>query len=241
MSEPSLSVRKGICENPECDLCISRTVQEIEPDQEFVCAECGAPLRDYKDKKTHKGPKDKHGNGFPLIPVIAGVVVAIAAFVLIYIFFIKEDQAEVLDETLDNTTEVIDESGEGMTPEVIVVEPGQQEPAAAEPAAEPEKVQPKPEDKPAPAPAQPTSGKSAMGCGMYSGPLHNGVADGMGGTFTFTRAAVIDLNDGYGTKIECAAGDKIVDTKFTDGRLRQGEIHFKDGSRKYISGLNQKL
>ncbi|MDE7125802.1 MAG: Ig-like domain-containing protein [Muribaculaceae bacterium] len=86
----------------------------------------------------------------------------------------------------------------------------------------------------------PTS-KLTLNYGVYEGPVKAGKPDGMGGEFKFTRAMTIDLKDGYGNTVEVGPGDKIISTKFSDGRLRQGEIHFTNGTRKYVSGLYQSL
>ena len=71
MSDSTMLIRrKGICTNPDCDMCLSREVQEIEPGEDFVCAECGAPLKDAGKIPTPGGDTKKN----KLIPIIIGVV-----------------------------------------------------------------------------------------------------------------------------------------------------------------------
>ena len=71
-----------------------------------------------------------------------------------------------------------------------------------------------------------------LGWGIYEGP-----ANGFGGTITVTSTHTIDLKKASGETVTVNRGDKIVGVKMENGRLRQGEIHFADGTRKYLSGL----
>lgn len=60
----------GICLNDNCEKCKSKEVQEIPARKEFVCPECGKPLREC--------PPPKKGGNTKLIGIIAGVVVLLA-------------------------------------------------------------------------------------------------------------------------------------------------------------------
>lgn len=80
-----------------------------------------------------------------------------------------------------------------------------------------------------------TSGKVDLGYAIYDGPRKNGKPNGMGGTVTFKRAYSIDLKKAPAEYVDVYKGDKIVNTKFIDGRLVQGEIHFTDGTRRWIN------
>ncbi len=69
----------GVCNNPDCDLCLSREHQKIEFGEEFVCRECGKPLKELEEKK-----KKKSGSKLPIIIIaailaIGGIVAAILA------------------------------------------------------------------------------------------------------------------------------------------------------------------
>ena len=77
-----------------------------------------------------------------------------------------------------------------------------------------------------------SSMKKTLGWGIYEGP-----ANGFGGTITVTSTHTIDLKKASGETVTVNRGDKIVSVKMENGRLRQGEIHFADGTRKYLSGL----
>lgn len=76
-----------------------------------------------------------------------------------------------------------------------------------------------------------------LGWGRYEGPYTNGIPDGFGGTITVRSSYNIDLKKASGETVEVRSGDKIMNVKMENGRLRQGEIHFSDGTRRFISGL----
>lgn len=63
--------RYGICLNDSCSKCKSKEVQEIPARKDFVCAECGKPLRECPPPRSWW---DKNGK-----KVIGGVVVALLA------------------------------------------------------------------------------------------------------------------------------------------------------------------
>lgn len=83
----------------------------------------------------------------------------------------------------------------------------------------------------------PGTGKVNISYGFYEGPLSGGKPDGFGGSITVTSSYTIDLKKASGETVTVNRGDKIMNVKMENGRLRQGEIHFADGTRKYISGL----
>ena len=75
-----------------------------------------------------------------------------------------------------------------------------------------------------------------LGWGTYNGPVSGGKS-GMGGTITVNRSYTIDLKKASGETVTVNSGDKIVNAKVENGQLRQGEIRFADGRRKFVSGL----
>ena len=76
-----------------------------------------------------------------------------------------------------------------------------------------------------------------LGWGIYSGPMSGGKPHGFGGTITVTRSYTIDLKKASGETVQVNPGDKIVNVKMENEKLRQGEIHFSNGTRRYLSGL----
>ena len=80
-----------------------------------------------------------------------------------------------------------------------------------------------------------TPGNVDLGYAIYDGPRKNGKPNGIGGTLIFKRSYSIDLKKAPAEYVNVYRGDKIVNAKFIDGRLVQGEIHFTDGTRRWIN------
>lgn len=91
--------------------------------------------------------------------------------------------------------------------------------------------------KPMPPQSDSPVGPISLGWGTYDGPLSGRTPHGFGGSITVKSRHTIDLKKATGETVELAPGDKIMNVKMDNGRLRQGEIHFSDGRRKFISGL----
>lgn len=224
--------RKGVCKNPDCDLCMSREVQEIEPGEDFVCSECGCSLSEISG--NIKDIKRK-SLSTAMIAVIASVAIIIAGVVYWFGFRGGEKVAD---------SELIENPGPGQDPS-----PGQ------DPNGGPDstggdtiiKTPPitEPQPTPGPEPKQPVqqsgSAKLTLGCGTYDGPVKNGKPDGMGGTFTFNSSYTLDLKDGQGSTVKLGRGDKIISTKFDNGKFVQGEIIFANNDRKYVTGVSATL
>lgn len=79
------------------------------------------------------------------------------------------------------------------------------------------------------------SASKNLGWANYSGPTQGGVPHGVGGTLKITTSYSIDLKDGRGSTLEVSAGETIENTKFENGRLRAGELHRADGTRKWFN------
>lgn len=92
-------------------------------------------------------------------------------------------------------------------------------------------------DKPEPIQPELPVGPISLGWGTYDGPRSGRTPHGFGGSITVKSRHTIDLKKATGETVEVAPGDKIMNVKMDNGRLRQGEIHFSDGRRKFISGL----
>ena len=83
--------RYGVCNNPNCDKCLAREVQEIEVGADFVCGECGRPLTEAnkgKNKKNNNGRKDDKKLA-PLL-FLLGALIIIAVVVLLVVNNHKE-------------------------------------------------------------------------------------------------------------------------------------------------------
>ena len=72
--------------------------------------------------------------------------------------------------------------------------------------------------------------------GTYDGPRNSaGKPHGVGGEVKVTKAYSLDMKDGNRTVVELNPGDRIVNTKFSDGKLVQGQLKRPDGTQKYLS------
>lgn len=217
--------KKGICTNPDCEMCMMRTVQEIEPGEDFICADCGMPLKEEKEtKKTTSGGTNK-------LMLYIGIAVIVVAGAAVGWWLATGDKATegVTEKTeIEVTTDTTETDNATTTPAETTVETTETT-----------------SNHKTEGPQTTTTASAATtvntAYGTYNGPVKAGKPDGFGGEFKFTRAMTIDLKDGYGTTVDVAPGDKIISTKFENGNLRQGEIHFTDGRRKVITGINQAL
>lgn len=81
-------------------------------------------------------------------------------------------------------------------------------------------------------------GNYKLSWGNYNGPRELGKAGephGVGGTIEVNTSYSIDLKDGRGSTLQVYPGETIVNTKFVNGHLRQGELHRNDGTRKWFN------
>lgn len=216
----SSNVNWGICTNTSgkadgtpCSKCQNKEKQAIRASKDFVCEECGEALTKIP------APKPKTPLG-----LIIGIAVVVIGLIVggIFAFGGKDEEKSAVEEPKVETPVV---------EEPAVEETVAEEPVAEEPAAE----EPKPEAKPANKPAQTSNTSNWNGVATYSGPMQGGQPNGIGGKLTFKSNYSLDLKDGKGTKLDIQAGETIENTKFENGKLRQGELHRKDGTRKWFN------
>lgn len=212
--------RYGICLNDSCSKSKTKEVQQLAARKEFVCAECGKPLRECPPPKTWW---QKHGK-----KVIAGGVAVVvlgggAAYLglsggekvepkkpepVVVEDSVKTDSVKVDPKPIDvdKDKDVTGKDGAGKT-----------------------------DGETTPLPPQPKTYK--MGWATYEGPMQGGKPHGIGGTIKVTSHYSIDLKKASGEMLAVEPGDVIVNVKMDNGRLRQGELQRTDGTRKWISGL----
>lgn len=101
------------------------------------------------------------------------------------------------------------------------------------------KKQPEPEPEPNPVGTpKPTPTPQTIkwnGVATYNGPTQSGQPNGIGGSLYFNKDFQLDLQDIKGTKLNISTGETIENTKFENGKLRQGELHRNDGTRKWFN------
>lgn len=225
---------KGICKNfDNCTKADANEVQEVES-TEFVCAECGKPLEEVygSGPGTSTDPK-----GRKKLPLIIGGAVILAGLGAGGYFLTsgnkdKKAEAERMERIADSLRLAKEAENQQRIADSISF-------AEAQMKAEQQRIA----DSIAAANQKPTQAQSSQtnsstnwnGVATYSGPMQGGKPNGFGGTLTFKSNYQLDLKDGNGTKLDIKAGETIVNTKFENGKLRQGELRRKDGTRKWFN------
>ena len=195
--------RYGICLNDkDCSKCKAKEVQQITARKEFVCEECGKPLRECPPPRSFW---DKYGK-----LIIAAAIVVIAVIVAVCVMFIPSGKTE--PESLGEDSIKVDSTKVDTTKvDTVKVEPVVQEPIT-EP--EPEK-DPEPIVEPKPV-TNPTYGTVNLGYGTYTGDLKNGKPHGHG-IITYTKSTkIVNSKDFIANPGDTFEGD------FRDGRISGG-------------------
>lgn len=214
--------RYGICLNDNCEKCKSKEVQEIPARKDFVCADCGKPLRECP-------PPKKGGNG-KLIAIIAGAVVVLAiiggiiamsggsgeevpkqepvAVAPVDSDSIKAAQVAMEQKRVNDSLQAVADS---LT--ALAVQNSKQQPTQAT----------TPSTRPV-APAT-VSGSKDLGYATFKGSWPNDV----NGRLIFNSAHVIDSRDPKGRMAE--AGDYVIG-EFSEGHLVQGIWYGADNQVK---------
>lgn len=196
----------GVCSEADKDTLFQEADLE-EVDGKYICPKCKQEL-----EPIEKGGGKGKGK---LIAIIAAVVVVLGGGVAAIALGGGDEKQ---DETASTGTNVTELEGEESDLDLEqVTEP--QQPEQPENPAEPQPV------KPAPAP----TGYN-LGWGTYEGPMQSGKPHGIGGEVKVTSSYSIDLKNGSFKQV--AKGDKLVNTKFKEGKLVQGFIHHANGEQE---------
>lgn len=206
--------RYGICLNDNCEKCKSKEVQEIPARKEFVCPECGKPLREC--------PPPKKGGNTKLIGIIAGVVVLLAIIGCIIAFSggSEEKPAPTPVPEVKENTDSIKAAQEAVEQQRIK---DSLDAVAAAEAAKKQEAEKKTE--PAPVEPKPASGSKNLGYATFKGSWPNDV----NGRMVFTSSHVIDSKDPK--KRVAEAGDYVIG-EWADGHLVQGIWYGSDNQVK---------
>ena len=242
--------RKGICKN--VGICSHAGKVQIitDDDAEFVCSECGEPLEPVKEeeKKPEKNPKTKK-----IVIIIAAAVVVIGGGVGAALGISnsnkKKEAARLEALRIEDSIRQLREAEEQRIADSLALVAAANDSARAAFIADSlEQVriadsleQVRIADSIAKAKKKVTqttgggSGSSNLGWGNYSGPMQGGKPHGVGGTIKVKSNYSIDIKDGRGSKLDVRPGETIENTKFENGRLRAGELHRADGTRKWFN------
>lgn len=184
-------------------------MQQIPMRKEFVCAECGSELRECP-------PPKKRNN--KLVLIIAAIIVIVGGVIAAIVMFRSSNEEVAMVSSTGVVRAIADSLEQVRTADSI---------AAVEAEKAAKKAAVKSTDN--------SIGGSNLGWGSYSGPMQNGKPHGVGGTIKVTKSYSIDLKDGRGSTLSVIPGESIENTKFENGRLRAGELHRKDGTRKWFN------
>ncbi len=216
--------RYGICLNDNCEKCKLKEVQEIPARKDFVCAECGKPLREC--------PPPKKGGNKKLIGIIAAAVVILGGIGAAIAFSggdsmpvekpvavapvdsdsIKAAQMEAENQRLKDSLAAVEAANAK-----------KQEVPAAKPVATPVPVTKSAEATVSKPTA--TSGTKNLGYATFKGTWPNDV----NGRMVFKTSHVIDSRDPKGRMAE--AGDYVIG-EWSDGHLVQGIWYGADNQVK---------
>ena len=222
---------KGICKNfDNCTKADANEVQEVKS-TEFVCAECGKPL----EEVYGSGPgTSTDPNGGKKLPLIIGGAVILAGLGAGGYFLTsgnkdKKAEAERAAFVADSLRKAAEAQRIADSISFAEAQQKAEEQRIADSIAAATKT------KPSQGQSTQTSSSNWNGVATYDGPMQGGKPNGFGGTLTFKSNYQLDLKDGNGTKLDIKAGETIVSTKFENGKLRQGELRRKDGTRKWFN------
>lgn len=207
-----LRARYGICLSDSCQKCKDKTVQVITGRKDFVCEECGKPLREVPRPRT---TWEKHGK-----KVIGGIValVIIGGAAGSYQYFKNSEPDVTKTDTIrfDSFTKDGDIVDSIQTTTVqkdtakvnTVSEPAKEENVTEEKADKPTSTKKEPA-----ATSRPDNGKVRLGYGTYQGETKNGKPHGHG-TITYTSPHRIVASKDFVAQ----PGDKF------EGEFRNGNV-----------------
>lgn len=205
--------RYGICLNETCSKAKSKEVQQIAARKEFVCEECGKPLREC--------PPPKKGNKTPIVVVAVVLVVALIAAFFIFSGGESKQPTEPQLATKDSDIVKVEKDTIGIS-----------EVKKDEPVVEPMKEEKPKIDKTAGKQAKPATSSSNsknLGYATFKGNLKNGQPNDVNGRLIFKTSHVIDSRDPKGRVAE--AGDYVIG-EFSEGHLVQGIWYGSDNTVK---------
>lgn len=204
MSKTYKCTNYGICTEAEKETVFQETDLE-EVDGKFICPKCKQELEEI----------DGGGGHGKLIAIIAAAVIVLGG---------------------GTAALLLGGKGEG-TPSEAVEQPPVVDPPVAEPdttsqyeVIELEGEESDLDDETGNEKPQSDAKTYTLGWGTYKGPMKGGKPHGIGGEITVTKTYSIDLKNGSFKQV--VKGDKIVNTKFKEGKLVQGYIHHSNGEQE---------
>ena len=218
-----LRYRYGICLNDNCQKCKNKEVQQVSVRKDFVCEECGKPLREC--------PPPKSGPNKMVIAAIAAVIV-IAVGVGCFLGFSGGDtpestpvdslnvQSDSLSQSSDTVTVVRTDTIKQI--DTVTIE------KTVEKVETPKTTKTTTTTTKTSKASGSTKGSVNLGYAKFTGTVSGGKPNGQG-TMRFTSSHVIDSRDPKGRVAD--AGDYVIG-EWVSGKLVQGRWYGSDNNVK---------
>ena len=218
-----LRYRYGICLNDNCQKCKNKEVQQVSVRKDFVCEECGKPLREC--------PPPKSGPNKMVIAAIAAVIV-IAVGVGCFLGFSGGDtpestpvdslnvQSDSLSQSSDTVTVVRTDTIKQI--DTVTIE------KTVEKVETPKAIKTTTTTTKTSKASGSTKGSVNLGYAKFTGTVSGGKPNGQG-TMRFTSSHVIDSRDPKGRVAD--AGDYVIG-EWVNGKLVQGRWYGSDNNVK---------
>ena len=218
-----LRYRYGICLNDNCQKCKNKEVQQVSVRKDFVCEECGKPLREC--------PPPKSGPNKMVIAAIAAVIV-IAVGVGCFLGFSGGDtpestpvdslnvQSDSLSQSSDTVTVVRTDTIKQI--DTVTIE------KTVEKVETPKAIKTTTTTTKTSKASGSTKGSVNLGYAKFTGTVRDGKPNGQG-TMRFTSSHVIDSRDPKGRVAD--AGDYVIG-EWVSGKLVQGRWYGSDNNVK---------
>lgn len=218
-----LRYRYGICLNDNCQKCKNKEVQQVSARKDFVCEECGKPLREC--------PPPKSGPNKMVIAAIAAVIV-IAVGVGCFLGFSGGDtpestpvdslnvQSDSLSQSSDTVTVVRTDTIKQI--DTVTIE------KTVEKVETPKATKTTTTTTKTSKASGTAKGSVNLGYAKFTGTVSGGKPNGQG-TMRFTSSHVIDSRDPKGRVAD--AGDYVIG-EWVSGKLVQGRWYGSDNNVK---------
>lgn len=218
-----LRYRYGICLNDNCQKCKNKEVQQVSARKDFVCEECGKPLREC--------PPPKSGPNKMVIAAIAAVIV-IAVGVGCFLGFSGGDtpestpvdslnvQSDSLSQSSDTVTVVRTDTIKQI--DTVTIE------KTVEKVETPKAIKTTTTTTKTSKASGSAKGSINFGYAKFTGTVSGGKPNGQG-TMRFTSSHVIDSRDPKGRVAD--AGDYVIG-EWVSGKLVQGRWYGSDNNVK---------
>lgn len=215
-----LRYRYGICLNDNCQKSKNKEVQQVSARKDFVCEECGKPLREC--------PPPKSGPNKMIIAAIAAVVVIAIGIGAFFAFSGGDSPESTPVDSVNVQRDSISQSQPADTVTVVKTDTIVKTDTVVVKEQVPSNVKSTTKDQSQPTASTKSSGSIRLSYGKYSGSTQVGKPHGQG-RMTFTSSHIIDSRDSKGRVAD--AGDYVIG-EWNNGNLVQGRWYGNDGNVK---------